>query len=565
MTGASADSDEYRKMVDESVETLFSYTLKPFVHDFLARQPPPRIPTYLNEGRMRDEVTAALLGTHQNSRIRLEDLVAYLDRLQESGRLHVFLLSVPRDQIRRLSEAEEVKRRLAGKGVADRYSQNHFIFHAREVPELSAVRHDPGRLVLKWVETRTWWKVRERDLDLEAGVQTVKSDQKEERSVSFFCLDLESGDAEVKIQKLRYDALTTRRRAFEQYRGLAVELLGCDALEQILLAPAIRRALGEGVLISKAEAVLPDGSIWKGKPGGSLPVPHDSLRAAISLEYRHEHKIRVGLDARVDEVQIHTSCQPDSLQAVLSQVRQWHADAVANAPLPAFDGPDDRERDGHGKRQEEKWHEQVGRLLRDALSRKRSSGQDVPDQDSDRDRILAAVREYVLSHPAEADASKNQAPTEPEGTPQERASGPWHSQVAIEQFLRYIKRVADNTLRIDRQEIQRLQRNEQMVFGLFITAALVGVGIVIAAVILTLAGQVQLTIGIFSGLLGLLTNYVSVLLRNSSEPLERKRTRIEARNAETERVLQAIQAALAVGDLPAMRQVAEMLRDRALR
>src|SRR3954470_7258301 len=83
-----------RKAVDDAVEALARYNKFPFVTDFLKQQAVPRIsPTKYEKDELRILIKQVLLGEYQGKKkyvLKLPDLITHLDRLQETGRQHVY-------------------------------------------------------------------------------------------------------------------------------------------------------------------------------------------------------------------------------------------------------------------------------------------------------------------------------------------------------------------------------------------------------------------------------------------------------------------------------------------
>src|ERR1043165_3006092 len=96
-------TDIQRRRIDEAVETLARYQRAPFLDDFIKQQPPPTIPKKYDKDELCKIIKDILLGEaepkFQKHRIELETLIEYLDRLQVTGRQHVFLFRLVDQQL----------------------------------------------------------------------------------------------------------------------------------------------------------------------------------------------------------------------------------------------------------------------------------------------------------------------------------------------------------------------------------------------------------------------------------------------------------------------------------
>src|SRR5689334_20074321 len=95
-------TDLERSRIDEAVETLARYQRSPFLEDFIKQQPPPTIPLKYDKDELCAIIKRLLLGEadsrFQKHLIEVESLIEYLDRLQETGRQHVYLFQLSEEQ-----------------------------------------------------------------------------------------------------------------------------------------------------------------------------------------------------------------------------------------------------------------------------------------------------------------------------------------------------------------------------------------------------------------------------------------------------------------------------------
>jgi hypothetical protein len=578
-----SEADERR--VTDAVEALFSYNLDPFVRGFVRAQPKPRIRSDLAERLLRQEITQALLATHpEGHRLELARLLDYLDELQQSGNQHIFLLSLPeekRGELVRiasqlaalaspLSDADPVALHNGHARLAERYNANRWIAESRGGPALAAAFHANRHLLLKWVETRDFFEKCDEE-DPETGGRISRQLRREERAVNYFRLDLDSGEAEIKIQQLHTGAQAARLHELEKYRALAAEVTGCGSFVQPPLAPAIRRALSErrdG--IGTVTVLLPAGGKWTGnlEKGDECPVDPSEVTAAVSLDFDWQAKrtrVRAELDGRIDEVRVPNPCTPEQLEGVLGQVRQWYRDAVSE-PSPASKAVPSA---GSAVETEEvvapvggapaaDWLlHRILRLLKAALS----PGEAAPPPSAD--GVDEAVREFVAAHKPE---TEGRAPVgAEEASPPQDA---WYSRAAIEQFLRHIKRVAHREDQQYRRETSRLDRDGRMLFWLFFSAAVLALVIVGIGGVLVVVFPGRVAVPTLTALVGLATGGGSLLIHKGHKRLDDRLADLRRRQDGNRRVLDAVHAALAIPDpgrrAEEMTKVATTLRDRVL-
>ena len=248
-----------RKRVEDAVETLSRYNKSPFISNFLKDQPKPKIPVAkYDKDELCDIIKQVLLGEYRGKKkysLKLEDLITYLDRLQETGRQHLFLFSLPEEELEslltRLRKETEVKTLLnCSDGL---YGHGQLVWETSDGPRLSQVRHDPPcttqprSLVLKWVETRVFWSPQkatgshdyENQDELLEDIETTETEadenqriqvriKREERAVTFFVIDLENGDCELRIQAIHGRARMARQNQVNTYRTLIKALFGFE-------------------------------------------------------------------------------------------------------------------------------------------------------------------------------------------------------------------------------------------------------------------------------------------------------------------------------------------------
>src|ERR1043165_1749854 len=97
-----------RVRIEEAIEALARYQRDPFLTDFIKQQPPPTIPLKYDKDELCSIVKQILLGQadpkFQKHRVELSSLIQYLDRLQETGRQHIYLFRLDVDHLRVLRD-----------------------------------------------------------------------------------------------------------------------------------------------------------------------------------------------------------------------------------------------------------------------------------------------------------------------------------------------------------------------------------------------------------------------------------------------------------------------------
>ncbi|HEY0593377.1 MAG TPA: hypothetical protein VGF40_16510 [Thermoanaerobaculia bacterium] len=361
-----------RRRIDDAVDALLRYNKSPFITDFLKSQPQPRIsPARYEKDELRLLIKQVLSGEYRGRKkyqLRLDGLIDHLDRLQETGRQHLYLLHLAGGAsplLARLRDPAEARHIL---GVAEMPESGVSVWESRGKPTLAQVRHDCRggegtfqRLILKWVETREYWAAeessatdsstaeeQEEQRDAEgisdaplaeeepaASSQRVQvSVRHEERAVTFFVVNLVTGDCELRIQALRGHSRANRREQLDTYRRLVEDLLDTQLAGPLVLAPAIRRVLVAGeVPIVHCSAILPNGGRFIGGKGELPPVDLRTLEAGLTVRFDWPQPIggigRVELDGRLDEVFILRPLVPEQHQLLLDRVRSWRAEELA--------------------------------------------------------------------------------------------------------------------------------------------------------------------------------------------------------------------------------------------
>lgn len=182
-----------------------------------------------------------------------------------------------------------------------------------------------------------------------------------------------------------------------------------------------------------------------------------------------------------------------------------------------------------------------------------------PQPSSDKSHVLSSTS---VGPPAISD--KSSAPEQL--APEDKKPIDTTSQIATQQFLEHIKRVAESKQAAHVSDKQQLQSQERTVFRMFIAAAIISLAIIAVGAYFILAGS--LIVGILAEVLGALSGGGTAILRWVSKRLDVRIKAIDSEQSDNYQVLLAIQAALSIPDPAQQAQevtvLAAWLRERAM-
>jgi hypothetical protein len=256
----------------------------------------------------------------------LRRLVDFLDHRQEHGRQHVFLYQVDGEQqayLETMADPQRLRKRLAALGLEDCVDQPRYVWGAH-APRLVEIRtRETGVLLLKWVETRHW---------LQAVPGQAEMVPRRQRAVHFFRVDLGTGAAELRLQRIERDLGHTLRKELETYRNLAGQLVDLHRFSPVLLEPAMRHFLVSDRFQVRGWRVELGGGQQVGGKGGGPKLLHTLLLAFRSFgvlwvrgnwcRARGERPLDLRLDGRSDEVRVRWETEKEPLDAFLGAVRE---------------------------------------------------------------------------------------------------------------------------------------------------------------------------------------------------------------------------------------------------
>lgn len=603
-----------RTRVEQAVEALARYN-KPFLTDFVSRkkgkkgkpadlgeeQKKPGIPqAKYNRNELSALIGQIVLGEYGGRKKYLltpEDLIGHLDRLQETGRQHLYLFRLPDESrdalLARLRKREEVEKILDGE--RELYEKGRTVWEARKGPRLALVRFDaspgsaePRRLVLKWIETRLYFKSKvepiptsdsepaseeereeqeERELDEAEETSEVEEEGErqgekihrsvphEERAATFFVIHLDSGECELRIQAVRGRARRVRQNQLATYTALIADLFGFELVGPTVLAPAIRRALiVQEVPIVRCEAILPDGAQYIGRKKGQLPsVDPRELQAGVIIRFDWSQPVfgvgRVELDGRLDEIGILRPLRPEYHRELLERVRHWRQEELGIMEPPRLEEvmADVSRKSPIGQPRRA---DPAVPLTWDALTiLKAVLGRSIrPEPATSQPEIDRAIREYARTHPVEEPTSTPGPERTGENAPPLPAAGDGRS---FAQFLNYIREVAKSERSTYQREIKLIHGQERWYFRLSVVAAALALTVVTTGSFLLIFFPAKLAIGTVTGILGLVTGRGTLITRTSMKSLQTKRELIQKEQHDSHDTLLAIQTALSIPDAAA--------------
>jgi len=286
----------------------------------------------------------------RSSKVDIETAFDYIDEVKEHGEQHLFLFRLKKGQhahLNRLEDVGFVKTRVAAvrslpTALGDRKAVHEQLYEPKprdtvffetkvdsSEPALVAAywRGDQRQeLFFKWVETRAWQQLVQSPPEL----KTYR-----ERSVNFLRVDLQTGAAEIRIQKLNPNPEKSLQEEFALFRAEADKLVDFTHFSPVLIEPVIHR-----LLTSSTASVVNWKVNWidSGNLGGGIdPARVRSLFrrfrnfSALSLTANwlfELRKVPVQLDGRTNEVLLRKRCSDYHLQVVLSDIHTVKAAAL---------------------------------------------------------------------------------------------------------------------------------------------------------------------------------------------------------------------------------------------
>lgn len=327
--------------ISEAMASFSDYQI-PELKNFLARC---NLPVGGNHNDLVDRIKNGL----RAGSIPVERAFDYIDELKETGEQHLFLYRLRRSHkhyLQKLQDWKDLKDRVAAVDDGplpgeDRQEVRQGLYkpkpreplfyehvQASPTPSLSAVYRRIGprpELFFKWLELRHWTKV------IPDG-PNVKIVDEYERSANFLCIDLSTGDMQIRLQRLHPKPEITLREEMNLYRKLAGRLVDLDVFEPVLIEPVIHRFLTS----SRAKVVrwqvrwVDVGTLSGGIDPGFVRgvLTRFGHFSAISLEADwlydsgtpEPKKVRANLNGITNQVDIPNRCVADEAATILADI-----------------------------------------------------------------------------------------------------------------------------------------------------------------------------------------------------------------------------------------------------
>jgi len=265
------------RWIDEAAQELHGYPYTPFVEEFMKRSGLDSH-AYPAISQRIDGIAECIRSPDHP--LRLDDLIAYLDEIKGYGRQFVCLWRLKEGQeawLAGLRERATVERMLGEK--SDRLDHRRLVCESA-VPELVEVRHSPSAarpsLRFEWVATRRYFVLKRQD-DPAALPQAVPRSQ---RAVTFFRIDLDTGDCELRIQSLPNagQGLPSQRDEVQRYCAEVEKFIDLSRFAPVLIEPVAKRWLREPPLqVRTWRVVRPGGGYLAGGGEGTGVFPKLSM------------------------------------------------------------------------------------------------------------------------------------------------------------------------------------------------------------------------------------------------------------------------------------------------
>jgi hypothetical protein len=203
-----------------------------------------------------------------------ETFVEFFDERKKhgSGLVHVFFYRLADKKFLQLLRNKEKVLEMIPAQHRQCFNRKSFSWSSWQ-PELVEIRHDydgnkgEGTLLFKWVEERAWAKRTEGT----TASSPPAYEQRRERAVQFFIVDLKSGEAQLRIQIIKPNSLKSKilREQYAFYWGEVEKLLRPGEFRRLALESVVKKFLTKKDIEPKSwEIQLPSGGNFtaKGKP-----------------------------------------------------------------------------------------------------------------------------------------------------------------------------------------------------------------------------------------------------------------------------------------------------------
>lgn len=315
--------------VGKSIEAIGDFSRKaPIVRGFCKKK---KISLKGNLKKIIVRLQTALM----EGSIPLTEWICHMDKYRENGMQHIFFFKLNPDEmdyIEDLNDPPYVWEKLEEQGEERLYNESPCCRLDAETPKLDAVVHDSERqlLMFKWVENRHWKQ---------------KNKPKNERTVNFFRVNLLTGNAEIRIQRIKSGQGGNKkvREELEKYREVVSKFIDLDKFSPFMLEPVMRRMLISHAFPFRRWKIRVPGKAGPGSDKGEIKtVGIPKIFAAVGFTFRkifashlsinwpfgRNSKVLVELDGRTDQVFVHQECSEEFLESLFSIFQDF------SSPMP---------------------------------------------------------------------------------------------------------------------------------------------------------------------------------------------------------------------------------------
>jgi len=313
----------------EALDTLKRYRTDPLIVRFMKKY---GIYTKGTREERLERIKKKVL--EPKTRPSFKNLSDYLDQLKWNGKQHVFLFtlkSIHSSYLEDLRDIGKLKKILSEQGCEKLLNRTERIWEETD-PLLVGVTHrfDPqtsqGYIIFKWEETREF------TVDEQVSGLGIVAVPKKERSINCFSIDLNTGNAELRLQSLRPRSTRSLKNLVAFYKKEIGRFIEFTYFSPVPMDPIIRKFLKDTTLaVSYWKIAYPQTGELKGNKKLSifnklrfLFRPFFSIEMTIKCECDQEvtaNPLYFSLHGESDEIRFNSISDWDKVNQILSQLR----------------------------------------------------------------------------------------------------------------------------------------------------------------------------------------------------------------------------------------------------